>query len=217
MRQHLVAVDAFGARFARTSNAGSLRAAHDWLAGGGCLLTFPAGEVAHHVTESGVALDGAWHRHVSALAVNSGRGRITGLRRGDQSPPLPRGRTAAPLAADRTVAARIARPTRIAGAPRHRRADRGDESVAPASSRSRSIFEDAHLLAGGGDRNCPTTARASSSRAQADSTSCGSCLSGVGPRAAGVGSAAHRERRSAGVLRACLRVAARAARDRPAS
>ncbi len=59
-------------RSARTSNAGSLRAAHDWLAGGGCLLTFPAGEVAHHVTESGVALDGAWHRHVSALAVKSG-------------------------------------------------------------------------------------------------------------------------------------------------
>jgi putative hemolysin len=42
-----------------------------WLAQGGCLVTFPAGEVAHELAEPGIAVDGPWHPHIAALATRS--------------------------------------------------------------------------------------------------------------------------------------------------
>jgi putative hemolysin len=73
LRPSLVGVDVFGEGAARTrANVSSMRAAQEWLASGGCLLVFPAGEVASRVTSRGVAVDGDWHPHVAALAVRAG-------------------------------------------------------------------------------------------------------------------------------------------------
>jgi putative hemolysin len=72
MRSMLVGVELFGPA-ARAVNAAPLRAALAWLQGGGCLVVFPAGEVAHRVTPDGaLSVDGAWHSHVGTLAARSG-------------------------------------------------------------------------------------------------------------------------------------------------
>jgi putative hemolysin len=72
MRPMLVGVELFGPT-ARAVNAAPLRAALAWLRRGGCLVVFPAGEVATRVTPDGaLSIDGPWHSHVGVLAAKSG-------------------------------------------------------------------------------------------------------------------------------------------------
>jgi putative hemolysin len=69
LRNMVVPVNPFAAGC--TANAAGLRIALDWLATGGCLVTFPAGEVAHDLAAPDLAVDGPWHGHVAALAVRT--------------------------------------------------------------------------------------------------------------------------------------------------
>jgi putative hemolysin len=71
LRHWLAGVDIFGGQDSRLSNATSLRAALAWLENGGCLIVFPAGEVAHREGPGGMALDGTWHTHAATLAVRA--------------------------------------------------------------------------------------------------------------------------------------------------
>jgi putative hemolysin len=71
MRPFLVGVELFSSA-TRRSNAAPLRAAIGWLRAGGCLVVFPAGEVAHRVTDRTLSIDGPWHAHVGTLVEKSG-------------------------------------------------------------------------------------------------------------------------------------------------
>ena len=65
-------VDPFeGPKTAARSLAG-LRAAHVWLRGGGALIMFPSGEVAHERDSSGVPIDRAWSATLGRLASATG-------------------------------------------------------------------------------------------------------------------------------------------------
>lgn len=66
-------VDPFGGRTAASRSRAGLRAAHRWLASGGALIVFPAGEVAHagrHV--DGTYVDSAWSVTAFRLAQATG-------------------------------------------------------------------------------------------------------------------------------------------------
>jgi len=71
LRDLLVGVNPFENAARRPANVCGLRAALAWLMGGGCLVTFPAGEVAHELGTTQLAIDRAWHPHVAALAVRA--------------------------------------------------------------------------------------------------------------------------------------------------
>jgi putative hemolysin len=64
----LLPVDPFGGRGARPSNLRSLRQAACWVRGGGLLLVFPAGEVAHLTLRRWRIEEPAWNHHVASLA-----------------------------------------------------------------------------------------------------------------------------------------------------
>jgi putative hemolysin len=71
VRDWLIPVNPFGTAAGSAANRSGLRAALRWLNGGGCLITFPAGAVAHDLASPDVALDGVWHPHVAALAARA--------------------------------------------------------------------------------------------------------------------------------------------------
>ena len=64
-------VDPFGRSSATVANAAAMRAALHWVAGGGALVTFPAGEVSHVRSGSGAAVDAAWSPAVARLATRA--------------------------------------------------------------------------------------------------------------------------------------------------
>ena len=71
LRNRLFLVDVFGKRStAIPRNSGALRAALRWLMEGGCLVVFPAGEVAHQ-TDCGRIVDSAWQDSAAELALRS--------------------------------------------------------------------------------------------------------------------------------------------------
>ncbi len=63
----IIAVDPFNPRKAARTNARALKVALDWTAGGGALLTFPAGEVSHWCFQSRRVTDPPWSPHVARL------------------------------------------------------------------------------------------------------------------------------------------------------
>ncbi len=73
LRECLVPLDVFGTAVgAVRRNASALRSAIHWLARGGCVVVFPAGEVAHREAADGRVLDSPWHHTAAELAVRAG-------------------------------------------------------------------------------------------------------------------------------------------------
>lgn len=66
-------VDPFGGPAAAARSRAGLRAAHLWLRGGGALVAFPAGEVAHDAVDGGPApADSPWSATVARLGLATG-------------------------------------------------------------------------------------------------------------------------------------------------
>jgi len=65
LSEWIIPVDPFGNRSSSLTNARSIKAAIRWVSGGGTLVTFPAGEVAHF--NWGKITDPKWSPHVSAI------------------------------------------------------------------------------------------------------------------------------------------------------
>jgi putative hemolysin len=72
MRERLILVDPFGTADARRANPGGLREALSWLAGGGMLVVFPAGEVAHLDPRRIGIEDPVWHPTAVRLMQRTG-------------------------------------------------------------------------------------------------------------------------------------------------
>ena len=72
LRPHLLCVNVFGGRAAVHRNALAIREAMQWLAQGGCVALFPAGEVAHSVAADGRVVDSPWSGAAGELAVRAG-------------------------------------------------------------------------------------------------------------------------------------------------
>ena len=71
LEPHIIPVDPFNPRKAARSNARALKAAVDWVASGGALLTFPAGEVSHLCLRSGRVKDASWSAHVAGIILKA--------------------------------------------------------------------------------------------------------------------------------------------------
>lgn len=72
IRDRIILIDPFGAPGARQTNPAGLREALSWLAAGGLLVVFPAGEVAHlDLRRIGIE-DPAWHPTAARLIQRSG-------------------------------------------------------------------------------------------------------------------------------------------------
>jgi putative hemolysin len=69
LRDCCLFVDPFEGRNAEARNRAGLRAAHLWLRGGGALIVFPAGEVAHARDTGGQRVDSVWKAAMSRLAL----------------------------------------------------------------------------------------------------------------------------------------------------
>lgn len=68
----IIPLDPFGTRLSRRRNVPALRDAHRWLASGGLLVTFPAGEVSHFHLDCREVIDPAWQPGVARLVRRSG-------------------------------------------------------------------------------------------------------------------------------------------------
>jgi len=67
MHEACIFVDPFGGPAAADRNRGALRAAMRWVAAGGALGVFPAGEVSHFTLRRGALTDGPWDGSIAAL------------------------------------------------------------------------------------------------------------------------------------------------------
>lgn len=72
MRSLLVRVDPFGGEAARAANFGGMRESLRWLAGGGALVTFPSGTVAHLDIARRAVTEPPWSDHIARLARHGG-------------------------------------------------------------------------------------------------------------------------------------------------
>ena len=72
LRDCCLFVDPFDGPNAEARSRAGLRAAHLWLRGGGALIVFPAGEVAHTRGTTGQRADSAWKPALSRLALATG-------------------------------------------------------------------------------------------------------------------------------------------------
>ncbi len=70
--RHCILVNPFGGAEAARSNARALREAVEWLDGGGMLVVFPAGEVAHATARDWAATDPAWNPAAARLIRRTG-------------------------------------------------------------------------------------------------------------------------------------------------
>jgi putative hemolysin len=68
LRPNLIEVDVFRRPGAVARNTVAVRRAMRWLARGGCVVLFPAGEVAHHRDAAGNAVDSDWQATAAVLA-----------------------------------------------------------------------------------------------------------------------------------------------------
>jgi len=68
LRPNLIEVDVFGRRNPVGHNTVAVRRAIRWLTRGGCVLLFPAGEVAHDCDSAGNAIDSDWQPTAAVLA-----------------------------------------------------------------------------------------------------------------------------------------------------
>jgi putative hemolysin len=67
----IIPVDPFNPRKSVRSNARSLKTALQWVARGGALLAFPAGEVSHLSLPSARITDGPWSPHIAGLILKA--------------------------------------------------------------------------------------------------------------------------------------------------
>jgi putative hemolysin len=67
----IIAVDPFNPKTAAMANARALKKAVDWVSGGGALLTFPAGEVAHINLKSAAVIDPPWSPHIAKIILKA--------------------------------------------------------------------------------------------------------------------------------------------------
>jgi putative hemolysin len=67
LKELFISVDAFGAGDAARANAAPMRRALRWLQGGGLLLAFPSGTVAHLQLARGCVADPPWHPSIGRL------------------------------------------------------------------------------------------------------------------------------------------------------
>ncbi|MDD5482262.1 MAG: GNAT family N-acetyltransferase [Kiritimatiellae bacterium] len=67
LREWIIPVDPFGNRSSSIANAKAIKAAIRWVANGGALVTFPAGEVAHFAWGRAKVTDPRWSPHVGAI------------------------------------------------------------------------------------------------------------------------------------------------------
>jgi len=67
LREWIIPVDPFGNRSSSIANAKAIKAAIRWVAAGGALVTFPAGEVAHFDLRHPKITDPKWSPHVGAI------------------------------------------------------------------------------------------------------------------------------------------------------
>lgn len=72
MRESLIEVDPFERADSKQANLKGLRASMRHLKSGGCLITFPAGEVSSFRVGVGNVVDKEWSQHFSQLAVRTG-------------------------------------------------------------------------------------------------------------------------------------------------
>jgi putative hemolysin len=68
LKDYLIAVDVFGGKDAGKSNFRGLRAAIEWLQGGGMLLVFPAGEVSSFQFPQLRVVDSRWNDSIGRIA-----------------------------------------------------------------------------------------------------------------------------------------------------
>jgi putative hemolysin len=85
LRDCCLFVDPFDGPGAEARSRAGLRAAHLWLRGGGALIVFPAGEVAHARRTGGERADSVWKPAMSRLAVATGAPVIPAFIRGRNS------------------------------------------------------------------------------------------------------------------------------------
>ncbi len=71
LREQMILVNPFETPTAQTENRAPLRAALDWLAGGGLLSVFPAGEVAHLNWKEHSVTDPQWKTSAARLALHT--------------------------------------------------------------------------------------------------------------------------------------------------
>jgi putative hemolysin len=72
IRESIIPVDPFGRRSSISANARTFRGCLRWLRSGGCLVTFPAGEVSHFCRRQRQVTDPPWSAHIAALVRMSG-------------------------------------------------------------------------------------------------------------------------------------------------
>ncbi len=70
-RPSIIAVDPFNPRKAARANARALKSALDWVADGGALLAFPAGEVSHFNLKSAAVIDPPWSPHIAKIVLKA--------------------------------------------------------------------------------------------------------------------------------------------------
>ena len=71
LREVLIPIDPYNTKQSSRNNVSSLREAFRWLAGGGLLVVFPAGEVSHFHLRSNTVTDPVWQRGVGCLIAHS--------------------------------------------------------------------------------------------------------------------------------------------------
>jgi len=67
----IIPVDPFNPRKAAVANARALKKAWSWVAGGGALLAFPAGEVSHFSFKSAAVIDPPWSPHIAKIILKA--------------------------------------------------------------------------------------------------------------------------------------------------
>jgi putative hemolysin len=72
LRRSLLPVDLYGGSASRLANGAALREALRWVAGGGALAVFPAGEVAHSSPGEAGGGDSTWSPMIARLAARAG-------------------------------------------------------------------------------------------------------------------------------------------------
>jgi putative hemolysin len=72
LRERCIFIDPFGHRHSARENAAALRECLAWMARGGLLVTFPAGEVSHIDFKTGAFGDPPWHESAAWMAQRAG-------------------------------------------------------------------------------------------------------------------------------------------------
>ncbi len=72
LAERCIFIDPFGRKGTIGGNAAALRECRAWMAAGGLLATFPAGEVAHVDFRTGAVADPPWHPSIARVAQRAG-------------------------------------------------------------------------------------------------------------------------------------------------